>query len=292
VVLFSLLTALVDMTSLIFFPVTLPTAWVGQTLIGPVFVRTGTFLFIGYMINQLVSAQRKQREELAQANAGLARYAVTLEQLATSRERNRVARELHDILAHTLSGMAIELEAVKKLWHFDPDKAANMLDHSLSSVREGLTESRRALQALRATPLEDLGLVFALRALAEGAAARGSFELDLDLPEAIKEQPAEVEQIYYRIAQEALTNVVEHACAKTVHLTLAAANGSLRLSIRDDGRGFDPQNIDAQRQYGLVGMKERAAMIGAALSVASQPGAGTAIECSLPAGETRKELKP
>lgn len=277
VVLFCALTALVDMAAVLVMSSDLSLMVYRALIIGPMFVRTGSFLFVGYMIAQLVGAQRKQREELGQANASLARHAETLEELATSRERNRVARELHDILAHTLSGLAIELEAVKKLWAVDAEKAQLMLEHALGSVREGLTETRRALQALRASPLEDLGLIYALRSLAESVAARANFHLQLDLPEKIGGLPPEVEQVYYRTAQEALTNILEHAGARMVQVSLLQAADGLVLTVSDDGRGFNPENMDDQNQLGLVGMRERALMIGAVLKVDSQVEKGTTI---------------
>lgn len=136
------------------------------------FSRLAAFLAVGYIISHLMKEQRAQRQSLRQANTELAHYAATLEQLTISQERNRMARELHDTLAHTLSGMAVQLEAVQSLWDSSPEEARTMLGKSLAATRSGLTETRRALQALRASPLDDLGLALALRNLAESAATR------------------------------------------------------------------------------------------------------------------------
>ena len=119
--------------------------------------RTLFYWLIGYAIARLADEQRKQNTRLEEANRQLASYASTLEQLTISRERNRLARELHDTLAHTLSGLAVQLEAVEALWEAEPDKSHRMLQDSLGHTRSGLKEARRAIQALRATPLEDLG---------------------------------------------------------------------------------------------------------------------------------------
>src|SRR5947208_742021 len=113
---------------------------------------------VGLVLAWLIDRQREQRAALAEANRKLAQYAAATEQLATSQERNRLARELHDTLAHSLSGVTVQLEAVQALWELNPMEARRMLDQALQHTRGGLNEARRALQALRASPLEDLGL--------------------------------------------------------------------------------------------------------------------------------------
>ncbi|MEA4908460.1 MAG: sensor histidine kinase [Anaerolineaceae bacterium] len=247
--------------------------------------RTLLFMMLGYLVVNLMNTQRKQRQSLTQANAHLAHYAMTMEQLATSRERNRLARELHDVLAHTLSGVAVELEAVKALWYQDPQQAQAMLDRSLVSIRNGLTETRRALQALRATPLEDLGLALAVRSLAESIASRGGLALDLRIAESLGDYPPAVEQTVYRVAEEALTNTLNHAGARQLVVRLGREGSALRLHVADNGVGFDPQAVGSDQKYGIKGMRERSEMIGGELFVDSRPGAGTAITFSWP-GET------
>src|SRR5262249_42461360 len=144
-------------------------------------VQTLIFLLVGQMIVKLMNVQREQRQRLSEANARLALYASTLEQLTISRERNRLARELHDVLAHTLSGVAVELEGLRTMMRLDVERANALLNHSLQAIREGLSESRRALKELRAKPLEDLGLALAVRTLAESYATRCDFALELSI---------------------------------------------------------------------------------------------------------------
>jgi signal transduction histidine kinase len=248
-------------------------------MIGVLFIRTITFLLVGYMVVRLMTNQRQQRRALAEANTQLAHYAGTLEQLATSRERNRLARELHDTLAHSLSGVAVQLEAVKTLWEDSPRDARSMLEQSLAATRNGLTETRRALQALRATPLEDLGLALSIRNLAESVASREGLALDLELPERLDldSLSPDMEQGIYRVAQEALENVAQHADARNVRLSISQANGHFAMTISDDGRGFDPESVDLIHQFGLQGMRERTNILGGKLEVESQPGSGTTI---------------
>lgn len=172
---------------------------------GIIVVQTIIFLLVGYMIVQLMRVQREQRQRLSEANERLAQYASTLEQLTISRERNRMARELHDVLAHTLSGVAVELEGLRAMLRLDLERANALLNHALHAIREGLSESRRALQELRARPLDDLGLALAVRTLAEAYAGRFDFGIELTIDPDLGDYPSEVEQCVYRIAQEALT---------------------------------------------------------------------------------------
>jgi signal transduction histidine kinase len=227
---------------------------------------------------------RRERQALQEANQELERYVGALEQLTVSRERNRVARELHDTLAHTLSGVAVQLEAVDSLWASDRKQARGILRHSLEATRDGLTETRRAIQSLRATPLEDLGLCRALREYAEAAAGRAGFRLQLELYEQPAGLPEEVEQCFYRIGQEALENAVRYADAKTVRVSLTQAGPGLHMEIADDGIGFDPQASGPGPHFGLQGMGERAGVIHAALEIDSRPGGGTCVRLSWPGG--------
>jgi signal transduction histidine kinase len=246
-----------------------------------IFIRSLSFLIAGYVIARVVQQMRQQRTALQEANRKLVLYATTLEQLAVSRERNRMARELHDTLAHTLSGLAVQLEGVKSLWQADPQKSRSMLESSLEATRSGLTETRKAIQSLRATPLNDLGLLLAVRELAHAAAERAEFQLQLELPNSLDEIGTQHEQCVYRVAQEALENVVKHAEAEQVYVKLQQHNGILTLTIIDDGIGFDPNSVDQEHHYGLRGICERAEMVNAQLRIESQPQQGTTIHLEL-----------
>jgi signal transduction histidine kinase len=239
------------------------------------FIRFISFLLVGYVIARITQQLRRERQALQEANQKLEHYVGTLEQLTVSRERNRVARELHDTLAHTLSGVAVQLEAVDSLWSNDRQQAHDILQHSLKATRDGLTETRKAIEALRATPLVDLGLVHALRAYAQATAERTGFGLSLELPDRLEGLPSEVEQCFYRIGQEALENISRHAQASSVQVRLARSASGLRMEISDNGVGFDLQSSESGRHFGLQGMHERAQVIGAVLEITSRPGGGT-----------------
>jgi len=268
-------------------PWTAPAGWM--------VLQAAMMLLVGYVTATFVSVQREQRTALAEAyeqqaaaHERLQRHAATLEELATSRERNRLARELHDTLAHSLSALTVQLEAVRSLWTGHPEKARRLLDQADDTARTGLTEARRALQDLRASPLRDLGLALAVRELAETAAQRAGAALELHIPDWIGEDlsPA-VEQGVYRIAQETLDNVVRHAEATRISVRLEQDGERLALSVEDNGQGIDlaaagASEADRGDRLGILGMQERASLIGGQLRIASQPGQGTRVHLTVP----------
>lgn len=243
--------------------------------------RTIAMLIAGYLIVQLMKTQRAQRAALQKANADLQGSLVIQEQLTTSRERNRLARELHDTLAHTLSMLAVQLEATKAVWEDDPAEAHTLLDQSLSATRAGLTETRRALRALRASPLEDLGLALALQSLAESVATRSGLHMDIQIPDVLPTLSPLAEQTLYRTAQESLANVTQHADATRAALHLTQKDNALTLTISDNGRGFNPTTVEGDAHLGLRGLQERAEMTGGQLTVQSNPGQGTEVKLAI-----------
>jgi signal transduction histidine kinase len=250
-----------------------------------IFVRTVFFLVAGHMLAHIVQRQREQRQSLFEANRQLRHYAATLEQLAVTQERNRMSRELHDTLSHTLSGLAVQLEAARSLWQAAPGRSYAMLEDSLLATRTGLTESRKAIQALRASPLDDLGLALALRNLAENAAGRAGATLHLEIPGTLEKFAPDVEQCIFRVAQESLENIVRHAEAHHITVQLLREETRLVLGIHDDGRGFDPVQVDPNKQFGLKGLQERVAMFTGEFQIHSQPGQGTTIRLVLESGQ-------
>ncbi|HPH95856.1 MAG TPA: sensor histidine kinase [Anaerolineaceae bacterium] len=248
--------------------------------ISSVFIRAIALAVVGQIVSELMITQREQRHDLVSANLRLSQHAATLEDLAVSQERNRLARELHDTLAHTLSGMAVNLEALKLMIPQELSEVHQMLDRSLESTRKGLAETRRALKDLRSQPLEDMGLKNALRDLAVDTASRGGLKLSLDLPTSPLDLTPDLEQCMYRIAQEALTNILHHADARNITIKLSDDQKNLTLEIIDDGKGFAAGEVDASEKFGLRGMQERARLAGGDLLVISNPGQGTRVEFS------------
>jgi len=241
---------------------------------------------VSVVLALLVNRQRIQRHALAEANLKLTTYAATAERLAVSQERIRLAQELHDTLAHSLSAVTVQLEAAEAIWDMDAAKARTMVDGALGNTRSGLTEARRALQALRAGPLEEVGLRVAVGNLARSMAARSNLELELTMPDELPRLTQAEEHCLYRVAQEALSNVARHARATQVRVALQLTRGHLTLTIADDGRGFDVATVNGGH-YGLKGLRERAELVGASLDIVSAQPHGTTLTLSAPIEELR-----
>ena len=245
-----------------------------------VLMRIALLYLVPLLVSILAQRERKQHGELEAAHQRLRRHAATVEQLAVSRERNRLARDLHDTLAHSLAALSVQLEALRTLVVHEPTAVQDALNNVTTLARNGLEESRQAIQALRTDPLKTLGLVGALRSMLQNFQARTGVQADLTVAGQEPDMMDEEAQALFRIADEALINVERHAAAQQVTVRLAFGSDRIDLVIRDDGVGFDPAAVDPDR-YGLTGIRERAAMIGAALKVHSRPGGGTRIWCSL-----------
>lgn len=240
-------------------------------------MRAFTFGVVGHIVSRIVATKREQHLNLLHANLQLSQHATTLQNLAVSRERNRLARELHDTLAHTLSATAVNLEAIKLTVPAEMKETHYMLDQTLKATRSGLGETRRALKDLRSQPLEDMGLVNSIRELANEAALRGGLKLELNLPADPPDLTPDMEQYIYRIALEGLNNIVAHAEADALQLSLENLNPGVRLTIVDNGKGFEMGGVDRDEQFGLQGMQERARLAGGTMHLDSQPGVGTRI---------------
>jgi signal transduction histidine kinase len=232
---------------------------------------------VGTIVSMLRTTQQSQRQKLLKANIMLSQHAQTLEQLAISRERNRLARELHDTLAHTLSSQILTLEALRLSTNSKDKELNDQLDKLIDNTRKGLADTRRALKDLRAKQLEDLGLVSALKSLAADAASRTNCAATCTISENLPVFSRGVEQCMYRIAQEAVENIIRHADASQMELKLVKEDGHICLEIFDNGKGFDQTGVDDKGRLGIQGMQERAAEVGGEFSIESQSDAGTKI---------------
>jgi two-component system, NarL family, sensor kinase len=201
--------------------------------------------------------------------------------LGAVEERNRLAREIHDTLAQGLTATALQLESADALLDAGSGKAHEPLRRALSLTRSNLEEARRSVLDLRAAPLEGRPLSEALKALVERWEAETGIAARYRAVNGSRPLPPRVEAALYRICQEALTNAARHAGAGRLSVRLVATPERVRLVVEDDGRGFDASEVPEDR-HGLVGMRERAEMLGGNLEVRSEPGAGTRIEATVP----------
>ena len=205
-------------------------------------------------------------------------------------ERNRLAREIHDTVAQGLAAIALQLESADYLLESDAnrEKAHRAIRKALALARANLEETRRSVRDLRAAPLEGKTLAEAIATLAAeqaGPAGAGGVGpppvIHVEVAGESRPLPVRIENAFYRMAQEALANVHRHARARQVFVRLETTPHIVKLSVEDDGQGFEAENSFSGR-YGLVGMNERANLLGGAFCVRSAPGEGTRIEVSIP----------
>jgi PAS domain S-box-containing protein len=204
-------------------------------------------------------------------------------ELAAGEERAHLARELHDSVTQALFSMTLVTRTTELLLDRDPAAAREQLASLRDLQREALAEMRALIFELRPGNLEQDGLIHALKT--HSAALQGRIGLPIvvqgeELPERL---PLAIEEVLYRIAQEALHNVVKHAAARQVRLELVDESSLVRLRVVDDGKGFDPAAV-GDGHLGLAGMRARAEKVGATLEVRSRPGAGTTIDVAVPRG--------
>jgi two-component system sensor histidine kinase UhpB len=200
-------------------------------------------------------------------------------------ERARLARELHDETVQSLVALHQRVQMVERALARDPQTAAGKLAELRAMTADALEDVRRAIRALRPIYLEDLGLAPALEALVRGIGAENSLEATFVVEGVTRRLAPERELAVYRIVQEALHNIVRHAQARRVQ-AIVRFDEVLAVSVIDDGVGFSvPDRMDAlteSRHVGLIGMRERAELIGARLAIRSAPGQGTTVELYLP----------
>jgi signal transduction histidine kinase len=194
-------------------------------------------------------------------------------------ERRRLARELHDETGQALTSILLGLKALEdKLDDADTRAAAAELRELVVTT---LQDVRRLAVELRPSALDDFGLIAAVERLSASFSEQTGIEIDFETALVAERLPAEVETALYRIVQESLTNVVKHARARRVSILLARRDGVVKAVIEDDGRGFDPAEMSSAG-FGLVGMRERLALLGGRLEVESSGDTGTTIAAEVP----------
>ncbi|BAZ37914.1 histidine kinase [Calothrix sp. NIES-4101] len=236
-------------------------------------------IFIHMAINAIIQEfQSRQQlsiksEELATANAQLREYALTIEELATLQERNRIARDIHDSVGHSLTVLNLHLEAALKLWQTDLEEATEFLTEAKQLGSKALKEVRQSIATLRVDPLMGLSLSVAITNLAEEFQRSSGIVtiLDIDLPQLMRN---EVKVVIYRIIQEALTNICKHADATNVKICIQTTTNMI-LIIEDNGKGFQTHRNTSG--FGLQSMSDRALAVGGNLTIETAPNHGCKI---------------
>jgi two-component system sensor histidine kinase UhpB len=230
-------------------------------------------------MTQDITGRKRAAEELEEANHQLRFLSRRLFHLQEE-ERHHLARELHDEVGQALTAAKINLQAAMK----ETDGAkSKRIDETAAILEKLLGQVRQISVDLRPSTLDDLGLVPALRSLLDQQGRRASVAVHFSAKDVPENLNPEIQTTCFRIAQEAITNALRHANATRIDVDLARENGSLRLRVRDNGRGFDAESAQAQTAgLGLIGIKERAALVDAQAKVVSSPNKGTTVEVSLP----------
>jgi PAS domain S-box-containing protein len=234
--------------------------------------------------------------ELAQGLAQQATLALQLTRLAEqarkaaiTEERNRMAREIHDTLAQSFTGVLIQLQAARQVLNGVHLDATQHVESAIALARVGLTEARRSVQGLRPQLLRDGDITTALdklvRQLGSDSPVRINFSAHGD---AQRLMSPDIESNLLRISQEAITNAMKHSGANQITVRLSAGPEAVQLAIEDNGGGFDPHVSTLSRGFGLISMQERADRLGGDLTILTKPGAGTKIHLLLPILRTTK----
>jgi signal transduction histidine kinase len=231
------------------------------------------------VVTELLRREQRARAELADANARLRGYAAQAEELATTQERNRVARDIHDGLGHHLTVVQMQVQAARAVLGSDPARADAVLAKAQQQSTEALAEVRRSVAALR-EPRTRPPLAESLQALAADTSAAG-VPTELHVSGTARVLGADAEESLFRAAQEGLTNVRKHAAAGRARLVLEYGDdGTVRLDVCDDGRGAAGSTDGAG--FGLLGVRERATRLGGSVDVVSEPGHGTTVRVAVP----------
>lgn len=240
-----------------------PRAWI--LTLHNAFVSLNLILFVFYLtllIRQ--NHQEKQRiaslnAQLEEANTRLRAYAIEAEAMAETRERNRLAREIHDTLGHALTGIAAGLDATSFLVDIAPDKAKEQLSKIKETALRGLKDVRRSVRKLRPDDLEQLPLHQAIEHMIDDFSASTGMKIDFEILQWPERLRPDQEEVLYRIVQEGMTNARRHGHAHHLTITIGARRGIIYLLLADDGQGADIRKL--QKGFGLRHMQERLALL-------------------------------
>jgi signal transduction histidine kinase len=235
-------------------------------------------VFVLLLVNALISEHRS-RQELAIANEQLRNYALLNEDRAMLQERNRIAREIHDSLGHSLTAQSIQLANAILFLRSNIDKAEKFLQEAKELGSDTLQQVRYSVATLRSDPLKGKLLKVAIAELVEDLQRRTEIipNYSIALPDVLSK---EITTTVYRIVQEALTNIIKHSEATEVNISLSAIDRCLKIQIEDNGNGFEPQ--ENMTGFGIQGMRERTTALGGKFYLDSSLGKGCKIIAKIP----------
>lgn len=255
-------------------PLVLGSRWIDAVAIA---IMYGTGIVFVVVFTRVATSERDARERLSEANRKLQEHAEQIEELATTKERNRLAREIHDSVGHYLTVVNVQIGAAQAVLTWDEPRARDHLAKAQTLTQEGLKEVRRSVAALRAPSIEDRPLTDALATLVEQWNASGT-SINFTVKGVLRPLSPQADLTLYRTAQEALTNVGRHASAERVEITLEYDDSTVRLEVADDGLG----STSSERGFGLLGVGERVQLLGGDMRVETGIGMGFSLKVELP----------
>jgi signal transduction histidine kinase len=256
-------------------PLILRSRWVDAIALALVY---GTGIVFVVVFTRVAASEREARTALAEANQRLRDHASEVEELATTKERNRLAREIHDSLGHYLTVVNVQIGAARAVLDQDQPRALDHLSKAQALTQEGLGEVRRSVATLRATPSESRPLPEALANLVAQWNAAG-LRTKLEITGTTRALGPQANLTLYRAAQEALTNAGKHAHANSVGVYLEYRNKLIHLTVTDDGVG----STNSEGGFGLLGVRERVQLLNGEVCVRTASGKGFSLEVDLPA---------
>jgi NarL family two-component system sensor histidine kinase YdfH len=257
---------------------------VAGMVVAVVLLAIGFLFVLGFLLSYLYLA--RAHTQLEAAHVQLQSSAAQIEALTLLTERQRMARELHDTLAQGLAGIILQLGvAHAHLAERQPEMAQEIMQQTLASARETLASARSAIDDLRATGSYSADLVEAVQEEIRGFAAATGIPCESDLALLTQVAPTHAEHLV-RAVSEGLRNIAQHAQARHAWVRATSQQHQLVIEVGDDGIGFDPALVAGQNgHYGLLGLRERARLIGGQFALLSAPGRGTRVQLQMPEQE-------
>lgn len=227
--------------------------------------------------SDLLEKSRKLQHELRELSHQLLK--------AQEEERMKISRELHDVIAQTLTSINLQLDILRKQSSADNRQLHQRIRNTQLMVENSVQIVHRFACELRPTVLDDLGLIPALKSFLKGFMAESGIHVRLSISANVEREDISIRTALYRVAQEALTNVSRHAKSPSAMLQIHSRNGQIRMKIHDDGQGFDEDNVlegKMSRRLGLLGMRERIEMVGGKFSIQTAIGKFTTVCAEIP----------
>jgi signal transduction histidine kinase len=231
-------------------------------------------------IMKVIEQSLERAALIEQLESARAELAAAHHQAGVLAERHRLAGEIHDTLAQGFTSIVTLLQAAEAGLGPERDQARRHLGLALATARENLAEARSLVTTLTPAALNEATLADTIRRVTGTAAAQAGLRADVEVTGTARRLPTGTEVVLLRVAQEALANVRKHAAAGNVEVRLCYAGTAVRLTVRDDGQGFDPARTSDG--YGLRGMRERVRQVGGTVTITTRPGAGTEVSAEVP----------